>query len=116
MENSALVTYIVNHNLVNSNEGIQRKLKSWIGKFRLNHESNVQFQYQTRVPKARVAGIGIAPCFRDLGGIFQSMILIFVGFPQFKCDICNAKFGQKCSLDRHVVIAHEEKKQLKCEM
>ena len=35
------------------------------------------------VPSALVSGIGIAPCFRDSGGIFQSMILIFVGFPQF---------------------------------
>ena len=62
---------------------IQRKLKSWIGKFCPHHSSKVQFQYQPLVPSALVSGIGIAPCFRDSGGIFQSMILIFVGFPQF---------------------------------
>ena len=61
---------------------IQRKLKSWIGKFCPHHSSKVQFQYQPLVPSALVSGIGIAPCFRDSGGIFQSMILIFVGFPQ----------------------------------
>ena len=65
---------LINHNLVKSNEGIQRKFKSWIGKFRPNHESKVQFQYQTRVPKARVAGIGIGLCLSDEGRIFQSMI------------------------------------------
>ena len=62
---------------------IQRKFKSWIGKFCPHHSSKVQFQYQPLVPSALVSGIGIAPCFRDSGGIFQSMILIFVGFPQF---------------------------------
>ena len=61
---------------------IQRKLKSWIGKFCPHHSSKVQFQYQPLVLSALVSGIGIAPCFRDSGGIFQSMILIFVGFPQ----------------------------------
>ena len=55
-------------------EGIQRKFKSWIGKFRPNHESKIQFQYQPRVLKARVAGSGIGFCLSDEGGLFQSMI------------------------------------------
>ena len=44
--------------LISSNEGIQRKIKLWIEKFRPNHESKVQFQ--TRGPKARGAGMHLA--------------------------------------------------------
>ena len=35
------------------------------------------------------------------------------GQKQFKCDICNAKFGHKCNLNKHV---HEGKKQFKCDI
>ena len=34
------------------------------------------------MPSALVSGI--APCFRDLAGIFHAMTLIFIGFPQYQ--------------------------------
>ena len=32
---------------------------------------------------------------------------------QVKCNICNAEFGEKSTLNAHVVTDHEGKKQLK---
>ena len=32
---------------------------------------------------------------------------IHVGTKQFKCDICNANFGHKSVLNRHVATVHE---------
>ena len=32
------------------------------------------------------------------------------GKKQFKCDICNTKFGIKSDLNRHVATVHEGKK------
>ena len=34
----------------------------------------------------------------------------------FKCDICDAKFGQKLHMKRHVATVHEGKKQFKCDI
>ena len=38
------------------------------------------------------------------------------GKKQFKCDICEAEFGQKVILNRHVATVHEGKKPFKCEI
>ena len=38
------------------------------------------------------------------------------GKKQFNCDLCNAFFGQKSSLNTHVAIVHEGKKQFKCDI
>ena len=38
------------------------------------------------------------------------------GKKQFKCDICNANFGQKSILNKHVGMVHEGKKQFKCKI
>ena len=35
---------------------------------------------------------------------------------KFKCDICQAYFGQKFNLNRHVGTVHEEKKQFECKV
>ena len=35
---------------------------------------------------------------------------------QFQCEICNANFGRKGTLDRHVGTVHEGKKQFKCDI
>ena len=34
----------------------------------------------------------------------------YKGHKQFKCDICNANFGRKSSLNQHVANVHEGKK------
>ena len=34
------------------------------------------------------------------------------GKKQFKCDVCNVKFGQKCDLNKHVFTVHESNKPL----
>ena len=52
MENSALVTYIVNHNLVNSNGGIPRKNKSGIIKFPPHHSRKIPIPISRHEPKA----------------------------------------------------------------
>ena len=62
---------------------IQRKFKSWIGKFCPHHSSKVQFQYQPLVPSALLPGIGIVLCFRDLAWIFHAMIKKCVEIPQY---------------------------------
>merc|ERR1739848_683048 len=38
------------------------------------------------------------------------------GKKQFKCHICNAEFGQRGSLNKHVTTVHEGKKQFKCKI
>ena len=38
------------------------------------------------------------------------------GKKQFKCDICNANFGQKGDRNRHVTTVHEGKKPFKCDI
>ena len=38
------------------------------------------------------------------------------GKKQFKCDICNASFGENGNLNRHVSTIHEGKKQFKCDI
>ena len=38
------------------------------------------------------------------------------GKKTFKCDICNANFGQKSTLNKHVATVHEGKKQFKCDI
>ena len=39
---------------------------------------------------------------------------VYEGKKRFKCDICNAEFGQKSNLNVHVATVHEGKKQFKC--
>ena len=34
----------------------------------------------------------------------------------FKCDICNANFGQNVSLNTHVATVHEGKQEFKCDI
>ena len=34
----------------------------------------------------------------------------------FKCDLCNAKFTSKHSLNGHIAVVHEGKKPFKCDI
>ena len=41
---------------------------------------------------------------------------IHEGKKQFKCNLCNTKFGEKSNLRRHIVTVHEGKKLFKCDI
>ena len=35
---------------------------------------------------------------------------------QFKCEICNAEFGQDCTLNKHIAAIHKGRKHFKCDI
>ena len=54
--------------------------------------------------------------FQQKGTLNTHVKTIHEGKKKFKCDICSSKFGQKGNLNKHVAIAHEGKKQFKCDI
>ena len=40
------------------------------------------------------------------------VVVVHEGRKRFKCEICNAEFGQKSDLNKHVSIVHKGKKEI----
>ena len=52
--------------------------------------------------------------FRVKGSLNKHVSIVHEGKKQFLYDICNANFGQKSDLNKHVATVHDGKKQFKC--
>ena len=46
----------------------------------------------------------------------RHVVVVHEGRKRFKCEICNAEFGQKSDLNKHVAVVHEGKKQFTCDI